>query len=96
MFLFVSAAVFGEQLKDPKEIIQKAKARSLGLDSYSFSMYKEGWDFEMEKTAESTKQLTGEAKDSFIAKKYADNVKSVDAGAKYTKYEIDFKFKTLG
>ncbi len=91
--LFVNAAVFGAQLKDPKEIIEKAKARSLGLDSYSFSMYKEGWDFEMEKTAESTKQLTGEAKGSFIAKKYADNVKSVDSGAKYMKYEMDYKFK---
>jgi hypothetical protein len=95
LVLFVNVFAFSatKQLTDPKDIIAKAKTRMLGLDSYSFDMIKEGWDFEMEKTAEQTRSLTGEAKDSFIAKKYANNVKNVDTKAKYMKYDISYKFK---
>ena len=95
MVLLVNALAWSatKQLTDPKDIISKAKARMIGLDSYSFQMIKEGWDFEMDKTADQTKSLTGEAKGSFLAKKYADNVKSVDSKSKYMKYDITYKFK---
>ncbi|MFA6448432.1 MAG: hypothetical protein WCX65_03100 [bacterium] len=92
--LFANVMAFGAaKLKDPVEIIKKAKARSLSLDSYSYNCVKEGWDFEMEKTAQATNSVSGEAKGSVIAKKFAGDVKEVKTEPKYMKYDVDFKFK---
>jgi hypothetical protein len=91
MVMCVSA--MAQQLKDPKQIIAKAKDRAMGLDSYSFTVTKEGWDFEMEKTAEATQSVAGEAKNSPIAGKYADKVGKVDASKpKWMTYESKYKF----
>jgi hypothetical protein len=95
--VFVVAALcvtaLGQQIKDPKQIISKARERLLGLESYSYTIYKEGWDFEMEKTAEATKDVAGDAKSNPIAGKYADKVGEVDASKpKWMTYDSDYKF----
>lgn len=83
----------GQQLKDPKQIIAKAKERAMGLESYSFTVYKEGWDFNMEKTAEATESVAGEAKNNPVAGKYADKVDKVDASKpKWMTYESNHKY----
>jgi hypothetical protein len=93
LVMFANVYAFGAaKLKDPVEIIKKAKAHVMSLDSYSFNMVKDGWDFEMEKTAEATNSVSGEAKNNVFAKKYTKDVKSVDVKPKFMKYNINFKF----
>lgn len=90
---FASAALGAGELKDPKQIIAKSKEKTLSYDSYSFTFIKQGWDFEMEKTAEQTKALSGEASKSVLTKKFTGDVDKVDTKAKYMKYNCDVKFK---
>ncbi|HOX27907.1 MAG TPA: hypothetical protein PLQ76_02000 [bacterium] len=91
--VFAGVSAKSAALKDPKAIIKKAKDRALSLNSYSYTYIKEGWDFEMDKTAEQTKSVAGDVAKNPLAKKYSNQVNEVDTSkAKFMKYNVDIKF----
>ncbi len=91
--LAMAVTVHCADLKNPAEILKKNKARVLGLQSYSYTLVSKGWDFELDKTADATKSLTGEAKDNMLTKRFTKDVDTDKLGEpKIMKYKIDYQF----
>jgi len=91
--MITSVAACAQKLTDPKEIIKKSKDKVMGYKSYSYVITSEGWDFDMEKTAEATKSLTGEASGNPLAKKYAGDVDQVDGSKpKWMTFQSEYEF----
>ncbi|HOO55749.1 MAG TPA: hypothetical protein PLN69_02930 [bacterium] len=91
--LLISVSCLGQELTDPKEILSEAKDKMMALDSYSYYLKSEGWDFDLGKTAEKTKSLTGEASKNSLASRFTGDVEEVDASEpKWMVYEGLFKF----
>lgn len=93
LLMAVCVSAFAGDLTNPKEIIKKSTDRMLAMKNFGFVIEKEGWDFNMEKTAEATKSLTGEASGSRLTKNLVKDVDQVDSTApKWMTYKSEYKW----
>jgi hypothetical protein len=89
----------GAELKDPKEIIKKSQDYALSIDSYSYTVYGEGWDMNPADNAKRTSAAAGEAQKFGRVAGVAGDIKEDAEKNKdaekpvYKRYKCEYKFK---
>lgn len=94
MSLVFALSARAADLKDPNEIIKKSWAKISSLNSYSYSIWAEGWETNMADIQKRNQSAAGEAASKFGGRAAA-SAKEVTADPnkwKYMKYHTTMKF----